>query len=100
MKRFSLLAAAAFALLAPSFVSAGPVKLVYRPEFRAYVMAKPETKGETVARSRKEEIAFHEAMAMAYRTANRKGVFDPALHCDRLIAQLRKAGDDFGRKSD
>lgn len=62
------------------------------------VPVKPDTSDTPVTRSRNEEIARHEAMAGNYRGAHHKSMFDPAVHCDRLIAQLRKASDAFSPK--
>jgi hypothetical protein len=88
MKRFALATVAAFALLAPTLVSAQGLELVYRPELRGMVaVPRPQTFAPAVARTANEEIARHQAMAQAYRgTRNAQA----AVHCDRLIAQAKK----------
>ena len=95
MKRITRIAIATFALLVPTIAAAQtPLKMVYRPELRAMVPVKPTPTGNPIVRSRREEIARHEAMAAGYRlAANHNGTGNAAVHCDRLIAELRAAGD-------
>jgi hypothetical protein len=94
MKRFTRIAVATFALLVPTFAAAqNPVKMVYRPELRTMVPVKAVVAGNPILRSRREEIARHEAMAAGYKVAaNHNGVGNFAVHCDRLIAELRAEG--------
>jgi hypothetical protein len=94
MKRITAIAIATFALLVPTFAAAQtPVKMVYRPELRAMVPVKTNA-GAPIVRSLREEIARHEAMAAGYRlAANHNGTGTAAVHCDRLIAELRAIGE-------
>ena len=95
MKRFTRIAIATFALLVPTIAAAQtPMKMVYRPELRAMVPVKAIVAGDPIARSRHEQIARHEAMARGYAvTANHNGTGNPAVHCERMIAELRAAGE-------
>jgi hypothetical protein len=94
MKRITRIAIATFALLIPTIAAAQtPIKMVYRPELRAMVPVKT-TAGAPIVRSLREEIARHEAMAAGYRiAANHNGTGNAAVHCDRLIAELRAIGE-------
>ena len=95
MKRFTRIAIATFALLVPTIAAAQtPLKMVYRPELRTMVPVKAVVAGNPIARSRREEIARHEAMAIGYNVAaNHNGTGNPAVHCERMIAALRAAGE-------
>jgi len=95
MKRITRIAIATFALLIPTVAAAQtPIKMVYRPELRAMVPVKTVPTGTPIARSLREEIARHEAMAAGYRVvANHNGAGNAAVHCDRLIAELRAVGE-------
>jgi hypothetical protein len=95
MKRFSLAALAAIALLVPTVASAQGLQFVYRPELRgwAVVPRQPvQTTAPAVARTADEEIARHQAMAQAFRGTR---AAQAAVHCDRLIAEARKAPKQF-----
>lgn len=94
MKRFTRIAIATFALLVPTLAAAqSPLKMVYRPELRTMVPAKTAA-GNPIVRSRHEEIARHEAISRGYMVAaNHNGTGSPAVHCQRLIAELRAAGE-------
>ena len=87
MKRFTLLAVAACALLIPT-VAGAQAPFVYRPELRGWIpvpkaapaaVAAPRTPAETIAR--------HEAMAIGYRGTR---MAQAAVHCDRMIKQARE----------
>jgi len=86
MKRFTILAVAVFALLAPT-VAFGQAPFTYRPELRGWIpnpsvatgTMKPRTPGETIVR--------HEAMAQGYRGTR---MAQAAVHCERIIAQARE----------
>lgn len=92
MKPFVHIAVLAFALLIPAFAAAEtPFKMVYRPELRGWVPVYDTTQLAPTELSRNEQIERHVAMAQALRGTARKGVYDPAIHCDRLIAKLRSA---------
>ena len=88
MKRFSLLTLAAIAVLVPTLAGASQSGFVYRHELRQLVPVPPEPGNTVIARSLREEIARHEHMAQAYRGTR---VAQAAVHCDRLIKQLRDA---------
>jgi len=89
MKTLSI-AVGALALLIPALASA-QTAMVYRPELRGMVPQKAASQAAPMARSDREEVARHEAMARAFRAnAGRRGMSDPAVHCDRLVTQLRK----------
>ena len=88
MKRFVLLTVAALALLAPTVASAGQAPFVYRPELRQWVPVPPEPDKGVTTRTLREEIARHESMARAYRGTR---MAQAAVHCDRIMAQLREA---------
>lgn len=91
MKPFAI-AVITIALLIPTFAAAQtPFKMVYRPELRGMVPVYDTTKLAPMELSRNEQIARHVAMAQALRGTARKGVYDPAIHCDRLIAKFRSA---------
>jgi len=95
MKRITTIAIATFALLIPTIAAAqSPIKMIYRPELRAMVAVKTAPAGNPIVRSLREEIARHEAMAAGYRiAANHNGTGNAAVHCDRLIAELRAIGE-------
>ena len=101
MKRFALVTAAAIALLAPTIAGAQGVELVYRHELRGMVAvprrpvqpgASVEERKPAVVRTFSEEIAYHQAMAAAYRGTK---IAQAAVHCDRLIAEAREARKQF-----
>jgi hypothetical protein len=86
MKRFTLLAVAAFALLVPT-VAGAQAPYVYRPELRAWVFVPKPAPGVFAARTPGETIARHEAMANGYRGGR---MAQAAAHCDRMIKQARE----------
>ena len=92
MKRFFLVAIAAFALLIPNVAAAQGVRLVYRPELRAFVpvpeQAKPTAPAATLTPA--ETIARHEAMARGHRV-NPNGHVAMTAHCDRMVTQATEA---------
>ena len=88
MKRFVLLTVAALALLAPTIANAAQAPFVYRPELRQWVPVPPEPGKGVITRSLREEVIRHEAMAQAHRGTR---MAQAAVHCDRMIAQLREA---------
>jgi hypothetical protein len=88
MKRFVLLTVAALALLAPTVANAGQAPFVYRPELRHWVLVPPEPGKGVITRTLREEISRHESMARAYRGTR---MAQAAVHCDRIMAQLREA---------
>lgn len=88
MKRFCLLTVAALALLVPTIANAAQAPFVYRPELRQWVPVPPEPGKGVITRTLREESARHENMAHAYRGTR---MAQAAVHCDRMIAQLREA---------
>lgn len=48
----------------------------------------------TVAKKYTADAESHQAMAQAYRAGVRKGTFDPATHCDRLMTLSRNAAKE------
>jgi hypothetical protein len=87
MKRFTLLAVAAFALLVPTVASA-QAPYVYRPELRAWVFVPKPEPGVFVARTPAQTIARHEAMATGVRGTR---MAQAAVHCDRMTKEAREA---------
>ena len=87
MKRFTLLAVAAFALLVPTAAGA-QAPYVYRPELRAWVFVPKPAPGVFEARTPAETIARHEAMANGFRGTR---MAQAAVHCDRMIKEAREA---------
>jgi len=93
MKRFFLVALAAFALLTPNFAAAqDALRLVYRPELRAFVpapqQAKPAAPVSTLTPA--ETIARHQAMVRGHRV-NPNGHVAMTAHCDQLVKQAIEA---------
>jgi hypothetical protein len=88
MKRFYLLTIAALALLVPTIANAGQAPFVYRPELRQWVPVPPEPSKSVITRTLRDEIARHLNMANAYRGTR---MAQAAVHCDRMMAQLREA---------
>jgi len=89
MKRITLLAAVAFAMLVPTLAHSQDLHFVYRPELRQWT-AMPNVKPSTAAAvtpSAADIIARHEAMAHAYRGGRNA---QSAVHCDRLVQQARE----------
>lgn len=87
MKRFTLLAIAAFVLLS-STVAAAQAPFVYRPELRGWIPV-PQTAPKAVTpRAAGETIARHEAMAQGYRGTR---MAQAAVHCDRMVKEAREA---------
>jgi len=86
MKRFTLLNVAALALLVPTIAGAAN-GFVYRPELRQWVPVPPTPQAKVVTLSLKDNIARHEHMGQAYRGTR---MAQAAVHCDRLVAQLRE----------
>jgi hypothetical protein len=87
MKRFTLFAAVAFALLVPT-VAAAQAPYVYRPELRGWVFVPKAAPGAIAPRTAAENIARHEAMANGYRGTR---MAQAAVHCDRMIKEAREA---------
>jgi hypothetical protein len=93
MKRITALAIVTFALLIPTVAAAQtPTTMVYRHELRATVPVKAAPTGTPIVRSLREEIARHEAMAAGYRVTANHNAGNAAVHCDRMIAELRAVG--------
>ena len=88
MKRFCILTVAALALLVPTIANAAQAPFGYRPELRQWVPVPPEPGKRVIARTLREEIARHQNMAQVYRGTR---MAQAAVHCDRMIAQLREA---------
>ena len=86
MKRFTLLAVAAFALLVPT-VAGAQAPYVYRPELRAWVFVPKPAPGVFEARTPAETIARHEAMANGFRGTR---MAQAAVHCDRMTKEARE----------
>jgi hypothetical protein len=88
MKRITLLAAVAFAMLVPTLAHSQGLHFVYRPELRQWITM-PDVKPSTAAvmQSAADIIARHEAMAHAYRGGHNA---QSAVHCDRLVQQARE----------
>ena len=89
MKRFTVLAVVAFALLAPTIAYGEGAKFVYRPEFKQWVVVPPAAQGaaNSVTPTPNDIIAKHEAMAAAHRGGR---MAQAATHCDRMVAQARE----------
>jgi hypothetical protein len=87
MKRFTLLAVTAFALLTPT-VAFGQAAFTYRPELRGWIPNPPAATGVMKARTLGETIVRHEAMAQGYRGTR---MAQAAAHCDRIIKDAREA---------
>lgn len=87
MKRITLLAAVAFALLLPT-AAAAQAPYVYRPELRAWVFVPKPAPGVLAARTPAETIARHEAMANGFRGTR---MAQAAVHCDRMVKEAREA---------
>ena len=88
MKRFTLLAIAAFVLLSPTVVGA-QAPFVYRPELRGWIPVPQSAPTAVVTpRSAGETIVRHEAMAQGYRGTR---MAQAAVHCDRMVTQAREA---------
>jgi hypothetical protein len=88
MKRFTLLAAVAFALLVPT-AAAAQAPFVYRPELRGWIpVPPPAAPGVVKPRTPGEIIVRHEAMAHGYRGTR---MAQAAVHCDRMIKEAREA---------
>ena len=86
MKRFTLLAAVAFALLVPT-VATAQAPYVYRPELRTWVFVPKAAPGVMTPRTPGENIVRHEAMANAYRGTR---MAQAAVHCDRMVKEARE----------
>jgi hypothetical protein len=93
MKRFFLVAIAAFALLVPTLTFA-QVQTVYIPGAHPRVVVvqpqndTPTEKVEKLPVTPAQVIARHEPMANGYRAANRVN-YSAVAHCDRLVEQAR-----------
>jgi hypothetical protein len=87
MKRFTLFATVAFALLVPT-VATAQAPYVYRPELRAWVFVPKAASGVVAPRTAGENIVRHEAMANGYRGTR---MAQAAVHCDRMIKEAREA---------
>ena len=87
MKRFTLLAIAAFVLLSPT-VAAAQAPFVYRPELRGWIPVPQSAPRAVTPRTPRETIARHEAMAQGYRGTR---MAQAAVHCDRMVKQAREA---------
>ena len=89
MKRFTLLAVVAFALLAPTIAYGQGATFVYRPEFKQWVVVPPPAPiaAAAVTPTPNEIIAKHEAMAAGLRGGR---MAQAATHCDRMVAQARE----------
>jgi hypothetical protein len=89
MKRFTLLALVAFALLVPVIARAEGARFVYKPEFKQWVVVPPPAPvgAAAVTPTPNEIVARHEAMAAAYRGGR---MAHAARHCDRMVAQARE----------
>lgn len=88
MKRFTLLAVVALALLAPTVAYGEGAKFVYRPELKQWVVVPPapQAAANAVTPTPNDIIAKHEAMAHAYRGSR---MAHAATHCDRMVAEAR-----------
>jgi hypothetical protein len=87
MKRFSLFATVALALLFPA-VATAQAPYVYRPELRAWVFVPKAAPGVATPRTPGENIVRHEAMANTFRGTR---MAQSAVHCDRMIKEAREA---------
>jgi hypothetical protein len=89
MKRFTLLAVVAFALLAPTIAYGEGAKFVYRPELKQWVVVPPaaHVPANAVTLTPNDIVAKHEAMAAAHRGGRMPHM---TAHCDRMIAQARE----------
>ena len=87
MKRFTLLAIAAFVLLSPTVVGA-QAPFVYRPELRGWIPVPQAALKDVTPRTSGETVARHEAMAQGYRGTR---MAQAAVHCDRMVTQAREA---------
>jgi hypothetical protein len=91
MKSFTLGALALFAILAPTLAAAEPqARMVYRHELRTMVPVYPKAEAAPPA-SVSARIARHQTMARMTRVSGARGTGTAALHCDRLIAELRSS---------
>ena len=86
MKRFTLLAVVACALLLPTVADA-QAPYVYRPELRAWVFVPKPAPGVVAPRTAGENIVRHQAMAQHHRGTH---MAQAAEHCDRMIKQARE----------
>jgi hypothetical protein len=86
MKRFTLLAVVAFALLAPTIAYGEGARFVYRPELKQWVVVPPaaQVPANAVTPTPNDIIARHGAMAAAHRGGR---MAHAATHCDRMIAK-------------
>jgi len=87
MKRFTLLAVAACALLLPT-VAGAQAPYVYRPELRAWVFVPKPAPVVVAPRTAGENIVRHEAMAQHHRGTR---MAQAAEHCDRIVRDARAA---------
>lgn len=89
MKRFTLLAVVAIALLAPTIAYGEGAKFVYRPELKQWVVVPQAAQAAAgaVTPTPNDIIARHEAMAAAHRGGR---MAHAAVHCDRMVAQARE----------
>jgi len=89
MKRFTLLAVAAFALLAPTIAYGEGAQFVYRPEFKQWVVVPPAAPAaaNAVTPTPNDIITKHEAMAAAHRGGR---MAHAATHCDQMMAKARE----------
>lgn len=89
MKRFTLLAVVAFALLAPTIAYSEGAKFVYRPELKQWIVVPPaaQVAPNAVTPTPNDVIAKHEAMAAFHRGGRMAHM---TAHCDRMIAQARE----------
>jgi hypothetical protein len=94
MKRFLLVATAAFALLVPTLTFA-QVKIIYIPGAHPRVVVVPPVAGTPTAKAEKapltstEVIARHAPMAGAQRASNRVN-YSAVAHCERVIAEAQQ----------
>jgi hypothetical protein len=87
MKRITLLAAVAFALLVPT-VAAAQAPFVYRPELRGWIPVPKAAPTAVAQETTREHIARHEAMAQHHQGTR---MAQAAEHCDRMVKAARAA---------
>jgi hypothetical protein len=88
MKRFTLLAVVALALLAPTIAYGEGATFVYRPELKQWIVVPPavQVAPNAVTPTPNDIIARHEAMAAIHRGGRMAHM---TAHCDRMIAEAR-----------
>jgi hypothetical protein len=87
MKRFTLLAVLAFALLAPTIAYGEGAKFVYRPELKQWVVVPQATAAAQAAAAQTPPagMAKHEGMASTCCGGQKAAAHD-ATHCERMMA--------------